>query len=46
MSRDDLLNINYKIMNDVVGKMVNTRQIHLDYRIAILWMPWPRRPSS
>ena len=47
MSRDDLLNTNYKIMQDVVAKVVALlAQLHPDHRLQSAGCHVPRRPSS
>ena len=46
MSRDDLLNTNYKIMSDVVGKVVAHSPNASSSSFRIRWMRWRRRRSS
>ena len=45
MSRDDLLNTNYKIMSDVVGKVVSTRRTVSSSSSRTRSMRWPRPPT-
>ena len=46
MSRDDLLNTNFKIMSDVVDEGGGgVAELHSDHRCRIRWMRWRRRRS-
>ena len=46
MSRDDLLNTNYKIMKAVVGEVVKNSPNCILIIVSNPWMRWPRPPTN